>query len=409
MTRSRRAAARLRAYAGTLWADGRGWVLLLVAAGWALSIGVRFVFPAVVPFVRAEFGVGLATTGLLLTCLWGAYAAGHVPGGLLGDRLGEGRTLLASTLLATGAVVAVAAAPAVWLLFAATMAFGLATALYGPTRFTVLTDLYPDNSGSAVGATMAAGNVGNTLLPVVATVLAGAVSWRLGIVVFAPLFAAVAVGLWLVVPRRTSAPGGQALSLSWATVRDLRRALETGSIPVVVGVQVALSFLIQGFASFYPIYLVTVKALSPGTAATLFGGFFALGAVVQPVSGRLADRLGLRRTLLGFLAGALVAVWTLPFVSGLVALALVTALFASWNGTIVGTQTYIAETLPERVQGTGFGLLKAGWMLLGATAPLLVGLIADAGLFDEAFLLLGAVGTTGFALAALALPAAPNG
>lgn len=33
------------------------------------------------------------------------------------------------------------------------------------------------------------------------------------------------------------------------------------------------------------------------------------------------------------------------------------------------------------MEGTGFGTVKAGWMVIGAFSPLLVGLFADYGLF----------------------------
>ena len=115
------------------------------------------------------------------------------------------------------------------------------------------------------------------------------------------------------------------------------------------------------------------------------------------------DGIGVRPTLLGCFGTSLAALWALPFVDGLVPIAALTALFATWNGTIVVTQTYIADTLPADLQGTGFGTLKAGWMLVGATAPLVVGVMADAGLFDEAFMLLGAVGGVGLAVAVLRL------
>lgn len=396
--------AELRAAASDRWIDGPATVLAAVGLGWALSIGVRFVYPALVPFLRAEFGFGLSAAGLLLSLLWGAYAAGHVPGGVLGDRIGEGNVLVLSALVSTVAMAAVTAATGVVVLFAATIAFGLATALYGPTRFTVLTDLFPDDSGSAVGLTMAAGNVGNAALPVAATAVAGALTWRFGFGAFIPCFAVAAVGLRVAVPSRTSDPdatvGGESIR---ATLGQLRAGVSGGVIPIVVVVQVTLSFLIQGFASFYPVYLAEAKGLSPATAATLFGAFFALGAVVQPTAGAFMDRVGLKRTLLGCFVACLVALWGLPFVEGLVPIAALTALFAAWNGTIVVTQTYIADTLPSEMQGTGFGLLKAGWMLLGATAPLVVGVMADAGLFDEAFLLLGAVGSVGLAVATLEL------
>lgn len=46
------------------------------------------------------------------------------------------------------------------MLFVGTIAFGLATALYGPIRFTILTDVYAEKVGSAIGLTLAAGSLG---------------------------------------------------------------------------------------------------------------------------------------------------------------------------------------------------------------------------------------------------------
>lgn len=114
-----------------LWAGGTGWILLAVSAGWALSIGFRVVFPKLVPALQREFAIGFTTTGLLLTVLRGSYAVGHVPGGFLGDRLGEGNALVISAVVSTLAVLAVATA----LLFGATVLFGrlLGAAVEGTT------------------------------------------------------------------------------------------------------------------------------------------------------------------------------------------------------------------------------------------------------------------------------------
>ncbi len=388
---------------GELWSEGRGWILLTVGVGWALSIGVRFVYPALVPFFRSEFQIGLSTVGLLMTALWGAYAVGHVPGGFLGDRIGEGNILVLSTVLSAGAILVVATALDVWVFLAGTITFGLATALYGPTRFTILTDIYSKQSGAAVGLTLAAGSLGNTAFPAVSALVATYLSWRFGFGVFVPLFGAVAVVLWLVVPSHTSGTSSAVDEISGRTIERIRRGITSGSIPVVVSIQTSVSFIIQGFTSFYPAYLIAAKGLSPGAAASLFGLFFAIGAIVQPFAGSLMNRLGTRNALLLFLGGCVSALWLLPFARGLVPLVLVTVLFSSWNGCSVITQTYIADSLPADMQGTGFGTLKAGWMVIGATSPLLVGILADFGYFDEAFLSLAAVGTVGVAISLLYL------
>ena len=382
-----------------LWSGGRGWILLSVAGGWALSIGVRFVYPALIPYIQSEFGIDLAVTGLLLTMLWGAYALGHIPGGVLGDHIGEGNILVLSTLISAGAISLVFISTNIGMLFVATVTFGLATALYGPTRFTILTDIYSDNVGSAIGLTLAAGSLGNAVFPVMATVVARYASWRAGFGVFVPLFCLLVVALWIAVPGRTSTRTSAVDTLSLDVLRRIHSGITTGSIPAIVGIQTTVSFIIQGFSSFYPAYLTIVKGISPATAAMLFGLFFAVGALVQPIAGNLMDRFGTWTTLATFISGTVAALWLLPIAHGVPQLIGVTVLFSCWNGCGVITQTYIADALPVELQGTGLGTLKAGWMTVGATSPLAIGIFADNDFFDEGFLLLAIVGTLGVFLA----------
>jgi len=69
-----------------LWSGGRGKVLTAVAGGWFLSVGVRMIYPVMLPSLRSAYGLNLTTAGLLLTVLFLAYAFGQFPGGVLADR-----------------------------------------------------------------------------------------------------------------------------------------------------------------------------------------------------------------------------------------------------------------------------------------------------------------------------------
>lgn len=397
VSRAARKLTTLTAATASLFRGDRGWILVAVSAGWFMSFGVRLVYPALVSFFRDGFGLSLSATGLLLTTLWTSYALGHVPGGLMGDRLGEGRVLTLSTVLAGGTMLGIALANAPVTLFVATAGFGLATALYGPTRFTVLTDVYGDRAGSAIGLTMAAGNAGNALLPVVAVLVATATSWRVTFGALAPLFLCVALGVRWSVPARTSEATGAANGLSRATLDRLVAGVRHGSILTVVAVQVCFSFTFQGLVSFYPLLLTDVKGLAPETAASLFGLFFVGSFLVQPVAGACMDRYGTRLTLVAVLLPALAGLLVLPLVEGTLPLVALTLVLSTVTGCTVLTQTYIADTLPPDVQGTGLGVLKAGWMLLGATSPVLVGVLGEYGYLSEAFSLF--VVTVGAALA----------
>ena len=373
-------------------------MLVAVAGGWFLSLGVRLIFPALLPYLRDAFGLGLSAAGLLVSALWVAYAVGQFPGGVLGDRLGEGNALVASTAVSAVAIALVAAANSVWTLFAGTVAFGLVTAVYGPARFTIISSIYDERDGTAIGLTLSAGEVGNVILPVTAGTLAAAVSWRLGFGFVVPLFVAWTVVLWAVAPGRPGSGEAAADSLSRETLRRFVEGVAERSILLVTGIHLLLFFSFQGFTGFYPTYLVEMKGLAPRTAAGLFGLFFAVGVVVQPLAGAGGDRFGARRALFVVIAITAVALAALPFAEGTVTLALVTVVASVMVGATPLTQTFLVHALPDDMKGSGLGLLRTGYIALGATGPFVVGVLADAGYFDAAFWLLAALAAVAFAL-----------
>lgn len=371
-----------------LFQDGKGWILLSVSAGWFLSIGIRFVYPSLLPFIRDEFGIGLTIAGLLWSLLWVAYAVGQFPGGVLGDRLGEGNILVLSSLVATGALVLVAASFDIWMLFFGTFTFGFATALYGPTRFTIFSDVYSKHTGTAVGVTMAAGNIGNTVLPAFAAMVATTLSWRYGFGVLVPVFVLVTIALWAFVPRRTSTAEHAVDELTLKTVRQILSGLTVRGIPVVASIQIVLAFVNQGFLGFFPLYLMDVKAFSAQSASVMYGLYFLVGVGIQPLVGAARDRFGTRLTMMYIVAAYFFGLVTLQFSESLPVLVLATVCISHWNGTVVVTNTFVTDALPAEIRGAGLGLARTFWILLGAIGPTFVGFLGDLGMLEVAFLTL---------------------
>lgn len=384
---------RARTVRDVLWRNGRGWILTTVGLGWLLALGVRLTFPALLPPIRAEFGMNLTTAGFLLTGLWFAYAVGQLPGGILGDRLGERNTLVGGIGIATATVVVIVVSTSEFWFVAGTILFGLTTGLFATTRFTVISDTYPDHDGTALGITASAGNLGAAILPVVAGFIAVSATWRLGFGVTIPVFILVIVGLWRVVPERTSTPQSAVDRFSRASGRRIVRGVSTRATLLAAGSMALMSVVYNGFTAFYPTYLVAEKGLSPSTAATLFGLFFGLGVVVQPFMGAIGDRMGARQTMVGAILVSGGALAILPLTEGLVELIGVTVLVSLHLGFWPVAQAYIIQSLPVEIQGSGFGLLRTIYLLVSSLGPALVGTLADAGYFDGAFLVLA--GATG--------------
>jgi MFS family permease len=381
---------------------GRGWLFVVVTVGWLLSIGTRQVFPALLPQVRTALDLDLTGAGLILTALWLAYALSQFPGGVLGDRFGARAVLVASTAVTGVGVLVAATAPAVETFVLGTVVFGAGTGLFSTTRMTLVSDVYPRVAATALGLNQAAGNVGTATLPVVVGLLAATtLGWRGGLGLMIVPFAATIVGLWLTVPKRSRKPTER------RDDRSVRLAVTSVLQPapqLALGMLFTMGLVYQGFTSFYPTYLVTTKPVSDSTAALLFGLFFATGVAVQPLAGAASDRIGTRATLVGCVVTTGVALAVLTVADDLLVLVPLTVLLGAQLGFWPVANSHVIAILPDAVQGSGFGLIRTTYLVVAAGSPTVIGLLADLGRFDEAFLLLA--GSAGVALLfVLRLPA----
>ena len=373
-----------------LWAEGKGPLLVAIAGGWGVLLGTRMVYPVLLPYLRSSFDLSLTVGGLLVTVLWLGSALGQLPGGILADRYSERAVMVAGALLVAVALVFVVTASTPLVLFAATGLVGLGQSLYPIARITILSKIYPDRIGSALGVTMATGDLGQTVFPPIGGAIAAAVAWQLGLGFIAPLLVVVAVVLWVTLPVQPST-GSPVDSLSAESASSVIAKLRRSNLVFVAFILFLYILIWQSFTGLYPTYLVEQKGLSSSLAGVLFSVFFAFGVLVKPLAGAAYDRIGLRRALAVVLVGPVVGLTLLPFVDGFWPLVGVTALVSTMLGSGTITQSFFSDAIPDEVQGTGLGVVRTTTATLGALGPVVFGALADRGYFDEGYVLLAAV------------------
>lgn len=373
-----------------LWDGGKGLSLLVIAVGWGLLLGTRMIYPVLLPYFRDSFDLSLTIAGLLITILWLGSAIGQLPGGILADRFSERLVMTISVFVVGVALSLVVVAPTAGLLFAATGFVGLGQSLYPIARITLLSHIYPDRVGSALGVTMATGDLGQTILPPLAGLLAVSFAWQAGLTFLIPILVIAGVAIWTTLPaqERTSQSG---TPLSVARVRLLITDLRESNL-LFVSVILVLFFLSwQSFTGLFPTYLVEVKGLPSSTAGLLFSIFFAFGVIVKPLAGAAYDRIGMRNSLVLVLIGPALGLGVLPFIEGFWALAGVTVVVSTMLGSGAITQSFLANAFSTEIRGTGLGVMRTITATIGSTGPVLFGGIADRGYFDEGYLLLAGV------------------
>lgn len=377
---------------------------MLTAALWFLAKLLRYAFPALFPAFRTEFGVSTALLGTAFTAMMVVYSLMQFPSGALADRVGGVRVVATGGVTAAvGAAVVVVSGTFVGLV-AGMLLVGLGTGLHKTVSIGVLSRVYPDRTGRALGLFDTLGAAGGVAAPAAVVVSTATADWHALFFLGAVASLCLASGVVLRVPQQ-SRGGRSAGSGNAPGVRRYLAVLRDRRVATFVAATVCFGFAYNGVVAFLPLFLTT-GGLSGETASLLYGVLFA-ASLGQVLTGDLSDRFGrlpLAATVLGVAA---VSLWLLvavgsagPTVAGLTVL----AFGLGGHGFRPIRGALLAATIPEEVSGGGLGLVRTVLKGIGALAPAVVGILAEARGFAVAFGLLATSMTCAAVLtAALAL------
>jgi EmrB/QacA subfamily drug resistance transporter len=341
-----------------------------------------------------------------------ALGAFLIPGGRLGDILGRRRMLITGTAIFGLSSLAGGLAPSASFLIGARLIQGIGAAILFPLSIAVVTNTFPEERrkraiGNLYGLAAAATAVG----PFVGGGLTEALSWRWVLLINVPV-AAIAIGLMVrsvpesrdeTVPRQIDVSGLAAVALGigaitfavdrgdawgWGSGRTI--ALFAAGVALLVafvaierrarwplvdmklfrnrsfvaitllGMTANVAFVVTTFAT--TLYLQDVRGYSPLEGGSIFLAASLMQAVAGPLSGRLAERLDIPRTMLAaIVVGALgLLVIAAGLGVGIIAAALVVfglGYGLCWAMLSVGTQSVVAADRAGEASGVSLSIV----------------------------------------------------
>ena len=348
---------------------------LCTVAFFATMVG-RLAISPVVPAITGEFGVSNALIGASLTGMWLSYALVQYPSGVLADRFGERRIVLA-LIAGTGVTsVAIAAAPRFEVFFVAVVLLGAAAGFHFSVATALIARAFED-IGTPIAIHNAGGPAAGLVTPVGVSWIGVRYGWRPAVAVSA-LVAALAVALFArgvrpTDPRRPDLPVRDQFR-----VRSLLAVLRRPEIVFTGVIAVLAEFAWTGIVSFLPTFLTAHRGYSSTLAGTLFAVYFVALGVLQVGVGALSDRYG-RDAATGLcMCAGIAGVSTLVAAPGLAAAAvgvLLTGLGMGWGAAVFPR---FMDHLPETEHGTGFGLVRTAYLVAASTGSVTLGVLADA-------------------------------
>jgi MFS family permease len=378
---------------------------------WIANYLPRMGLSSLLPPIIAELGLSYTRAGLLASAFFYAYLGMQIPGGLLGDRFGRKRVVLAGILVGAIASLLTGLAGAFATLFLARLLMGASQgSMFANDRVIISTYTPREKMAVGQGVSFSGAGLGTTLGLLLAGALGELMPWRGVFVVFAfpPLLAALLI--WRLIPE----PPVMATESGW---RSIRRVLAVPGIwvfPLVALMPVYIQFVLGTWA---PLFFAEIGVVELGRSAfyaSLQGipapfGLLAMGWVADRIHRRGINRKVVVTATVLLCGCSFVGVGWVVQLGGpawLLAALILSASFFLW-GTWGPLYATLTERVPASLLGTAFGFHNTITFVGALAGPVITGWIKDAtGSFAWACYVAGIA--TGFG-AVIALALRPRG
>ena len=355
-------------------------IITLIGTGHFLSHFYVLCLPPLFLLWRDEFGVSFAELGLAVALMSGTTALLQTPVGFWVDRYGARPFLVGGTLLMALSISAMAAAPGIWAIWLLAILSGVGNSVIHPADYAILAgSIDKSRMGRAFSLHTFTGNLGFALAPPVIALLAGAMGWRMTLLLVGLLGVPVVFAI-LVQSRILRDQAKPKAKPDGPTGRQL---LLSRPILLFFGFFLLSSMAGAGIQAFVITVLGKLWGTPVAVASMVLTGYMAGATGGTLVGGWIVDRT--KRNLIGFVvvltcfaAAMVLALGLLPMPEFLLpAVGFVGGLAMGASRT--PRDVMLKDASPPGEVGKVFGFVSSGLPLGGAITPVPLGFIIDMG------------------------------
>nr|QEK13830.1 MFS transporter [Thermococcus aciditolerans] len=344
---------------------------LILIAGFFAILGSTMGKSPTLPLYAQSIGLGKGEIGLVAAASTVTGIFINFASGLLSDVYGRKRLLKMSGFVFLSAPLLYFLAGDALTLALVRVYYGVATAIFVPVSFALVSDLYPEGKGTFMGFLSSSTLVGRALAPV----LAGSIIYFLGfslVFVLCSLTGLVVFALTFRFPET----GGELKRFEFTF---------SGELLLIGLLDAAVYMAYQGIETFLPLfYYLQDKAWLSGLILTVE---IAIMAVVKPYAGYLSDRIGRTKPIVAGMTMVGLAMFMLALSDSLPLVVLGAVVF-SVGASISEASTRPLATEVSKLRGTALGFLESVKDIGQALGPVLIGFLG----FRTGFLFVGVFG-----------------
>ncbi|NJE76975.1 MFS transporter [Thermococcus sp. ES12] len=331
---------------------------IILIAGFFAILGSTMSKSPTLPLYAQSLGLGKGEIGLVAAASTVTGIFMNFASGLLSDVYGRRKLLKMAGFVFLSAPLLYFLTDNALSLALVRVYYGVATAIFVPVSFALVSDLYPDHKGTFMGFLSSSTLVGRALAPV----LAGSIIYFLGFSVVFVLCSLTGLVVFALTFRFPETGG------------ELKRFEFTfsGELLLIGLLDAAVYMAYQGIETFLPLfYYLQDKAWLSGLILTVE---IAIMAVVKPYAGYLSDRVGRIKPIVAGMTMVGLAMFVFALSESLSLVVLGAVLF-SVGASISEASTKPLATEVSRLRGTALGFLESIKDIGQALGPVLIGFL----------------------------------
>jgi len=356
--------------------------LCCISLAWFLVLAGRYSISNLLPRIVTELNFSWTDAGFALTIMWLIYAIIQFPSGIFSDIKGRKITILLSMMIFSISYLLVGLSIHYTMFFLALILLGAGTGGYPAVGISMITDIFKERRGRALGIRDSAGSIAY-LIPIFAAVIASLYNWRVFFFLWAGICAFSVFLFYTQTTESTMFPDKISIR---ERVIDGINIFKQKNIQLMFTINLFIAITWISYMSFFPAYLVVDKGFTEIQAAIALGILGIGGFIFKPIIGSLSDRYN--KKIIIMILSIITALGTLLIVytNSILIILLISFLPAFATAIFPVISSYLMDQWPEKGRAGKLGFYRSNLILLASPSSAIIGFLADRYNFNIPFL-----------------------
>lgn len=347
--------------------------LCCISLAWFLVLSGRYSISNLLPKIVTELGMNWTMAGVALTSMWLIYAAMQFPSGILSDIKGRKIIILLSMTVFSFSYLLVGLSTHYIIFFISLLLLGAGTGGYPAVGISMITDIFKEKRGKALGIRDSAGSLAY-IAPILAATIASIYHWRFFFFLWAGICIFSIYLFYKGTSESTTLPEKASIK---ERVKDGAKILTDKKIQLMFAVNLLIAITWISYMSFFPALLVIEKGFTELQAAIALGILGLGGFIFKPIIGSLSDRYN--KKIIIIVLSTITAIGTLTILQtdSLWIIFLISFIPALATAIFPVISAYLMEQWEEKGRAGKLGFYRSNLIILGSPSSAIIGFLAD--------------------------------